>query len=333
MVKTDDKKRIVWIDWAKSICIFLMVVGHWTSNSTLLLYIYSFHMPALFAVSGILFKPHSWINTILSFAIPVAFFSFVNIIFLLCIGELCINQLLSKDVLFRFFHFRYGLGEGFYCGDWFLWALLGLRLFYGDISSLLIMRRYYFIICTCIVVYMSIEEYMISIDTLFRGWYIGRFVPSMPFFCLGFLMKDIGLKHKETSLLTMCLLGTAMLALPVIIGHCSINSNSYGLSYVLFFINASLSSLFILLLSDYMPKMKFVSIISKGTLLILGLHIPIMRTLDIILPSCMHDYLPFLVLPLCYYPILLLDKWCPALLGRVYCMRRDERNIKKCHNS
>lgn len=47
-------ERIVWIDWAKSICIFLMVVGHWTQNDNVLLFIYSFHMPALFIVSGTL---------------------------------------------------------------------------------------------------------------------------------------------------------------------------------------------------------------------------------------------------------------------------------------
>ena len=62
--------RIVYLDSAKFICIFLMVVGHWTSNETILLYIYSFHMPALFVISGMLYKPKKWYKTILSFGIP-----------------------------------------------------------------------------------------------------------------------------------------------------------------------------------------------------------------------------------------------------------------------
>ena len=49
-----NSHRIVWIDWAKAICIFLMVIGHWTSNETIILYIYSFHMPAFIFIAGML---------------------------------------------------------------------------------------------------------------------------------------------------------------------------------------------------------------------------------------------------------------------------------------
>ena len=79
-VKMDLKKhRIVYLDWSKTICIFLMVVGHWTSNELLLRYIYSFHMPALFVISGYLYRPHSWIKTVISFCVPVIFCSFINL--------------------------------------------------------------------------------------------------------------------------------------------------------------------------------------------------------------------------------------------------------------
>ena len=60
-----------------------MVVGHWTSNDILIRYIYSFHMPALFIISGYLYKPRPWIKSILSFGIPVAFYSLLNLVFLL----------------------------------------------------------------------------------------------------------------------------------------------------------------------------------------------------------------------------------------------------------
>ena len=50
MVQKTD--RIVYLDWAKTICIFLMIVGHWTSNELLLRYIYSFHMPLFIGLNG-----------------------------------------------------------------------------------------------------------------------------------------------------------------------------------------------------------------------------------------------------------------------------------------
>ncbi len=308
--------RIIWIDWAKTICIFLMVVGHWTQNSILLLYIYSFHMPALFVVSGILFKPHPWKKTLLSFGIPIAFYSLINILFLLTIGELHFENLFTKDVFFRFFHYRYGLNQGFYCGDWFLWALLGLRLLFGDIGLFSPLRKFYMFICIFVIAYMCLENYLIRIDTIFRGWYIGRLVPSLPFFCLGFYIKDHCWKPKSISSPTLYLLGLIMALTPIINGYSSINSNNFGLSYAIFFIGSSLSSLFLFSTSRFLPKSNFIASISNGTLFILGLHIPIMRTLEFIFPS-LHEFLPILVIPICYFPILLLEQKYPALLGKV----------------
>ncbi len=310
-------ERIVWIDWAKSICIFLMVVGHWTQNDNVLLFIYSFHMPALFIVSGILYKPRPWIKSMLSFAVPVAFFSLVNIAFLLLIGSMCIENLFSKDVFFRLFHYRYGLGDGFYCGDWFLWALFGLRLFYGDISYLSPLRKYYIPIAVSVIIYMSLESKFLTIDTIFRGAYIGRLVPAMPFFCLGFFLRDNCWKPWNLSIYTLLALSGLLFIMPIINGNSSINSNDYGISYGVFFVFASISSIILFELSNCLPKLRFVTVISNGTLLILGLHIPIMKILDMVSPSCFHEFLPLAVLPICYFPIVYMYKWCPLLLGKV----------------
>jgi acyltransferase len=49
--------RIDWIDWLKALGVFAVVFGHIASNSILIPWIYSFHMPLFFAVSGYLLKP------------------------------------------------------------------------------------------------------------------------------------------------------------------------------------------------------------------------------------------------------------------------------------
>lgn len=54
-----------WIDWAKTIGIFLVILGHGgLVNENIRQVIYSFHMPLFFIISGILYKPLSFAVTI-----------------------------------------------------------------------------------------------------------------------------------------------------------------------------------------------------------------------------------------------------------------------------
>jgi fucose 4-O-acetylase-like acetyltransferase len=50
-------KRNKTIDCMKGLTIILMVIGHMHLNSYVDKYIYSFHMPLFFIVSGCLYKP------------------------------------------------------------------------------------------------------------------------------------------------------------------------------------------------------------------------------------------------------------------------------------
>jgi len=310
-------KRIAYIDAAKTICIFFMVVGHWTSNDVLIRYIYSFHMPALFIISGYLYKPRPWYKTILSLGIPVAFYSLLNLCFLVATNEISVISLFSKELFFRLFHYRYGLGQGLYMGDWFIWALLALRFIFGDIQIMKVFRRNYFYLFILAILYMSFESYLIEVDALVHGWYWGRALPSLPFFCFGLYLKDKGWYPEKMSIGVISVLFLIFMLLPIINGYCSINENQFGLSYVVFLLNAIGSTLFLFFVSNRIKSTKAIIVFSKGTLLILGLHMPIMMILDMIFPPFFHELLPLLVLPICYFPILLLDRCCPELLGKI----------------
>ena len=101
--------RIGFIDVAKTFCIFLVRVGHWTNNEMLWIYIYSFHMPAMFAISGYLYKPRLWWETVLSLSIPVLFYSLLNLLIICVTGNIPLENVINKDLIFRLFHYRYGL--------------------------------------------------------------------------------------------------------------------------------------------------------------------------------------------------------------------------------
>lgn len=51
-----SNKRIQWIDIAKGIGIILVLIGHISLNKKINNFIYSFHMPLFFILSGYLYK-------------------------------------------------------------------------------------------------------------------------------------------------------------------------------------------------------------------------------------------------------------------------------------
>lgn len=310
-----DTGRLAFIDVAKSICIFLMVVGHWTKDHLLQTYIYSFHMPALFVISGYLYRPHSWYKTIVSFFAPVFFFSLLNLFVKVLLGEITISTIHPVQIFFRIFHYRYGLGESLFMGDWFLWALIGLRFLFGDISCLHVLKKYYIPIAIACVVYMTFEKSLISIDAIFRGYLIGRMIPSMVFFCFGFYMREINWSPQAVQKKHVILFVILAFLLPLQ-GTSSIVANEYGLSYIIFSLNAILSSILLLNISCKIPSSKFIEAISKGTLVVLGTHMPILHVLNCLLPSRWSFTFPLITISICYYIIVLCERYCPILMGK-----------------
>ena len=51
-----NNKRIAWIDNAKAIAIFFIVLGHRLPSGELCGYLYSFHVPMFFFLSGLTFS-------------------------------------------------------------------------------------------------------------------------------------------------------------------------------------------------------------------------------------------------------------------------------------
>lgn len=75
-------KREIWIDYAKTILIFLMVLGHNSLPYIESKLIYAFHMPAFFILSGYLYKPKKWYKTLKCMLIPILFFHSSDLYFI-----------------------------------------------------------------------------------------------------------------------------------------------------------------------------------------------------------------------------------------------------------
>lgn len=90
-----SNERIKWVDLAKGVAIILVILGHGSWNTTVDIFIYSFHMPLLFILSGVTFKeksgwisvkrdvcrliiPYAVINIVMFFGTGGGFFSFIH---------------------------------------------------------------------------------------------------------------------------------------------------------------------------------------------------------------------------------------------------------------
>lgn len=321
------KQRIIWIDWAKTILIYLMVVGHCNPVPLHAEIFYAFHMPAFFIISGLLFHVHTLGRTIKNIVVPVCFISMVNALFF-SIPKI-LKGTLSTSVLFHNWWLQYftvdsGANLCLFGGVWFIVVLLICRLcmyFLVKLPNSLLWGGIVF----CIL-FMGIEPY-ISIPQTIKNSYLWLVIPSLPFFVLGYMMKGKLEKLMQKWNLKAALLFTLLfLILCLYIGRCDIYGNNYGKSYILFFFNAILGSSIFFGFCNYLKRNDSIEIFSKGTLLILGMNM-FFRNISKIIINVFHidslfghDIIPWIqglfVILLCYFPIKLLLKRTPYLLGK-----------------
>jgi len=201
-------------------------------------------------------------------------------------------------------------------GTWFIWALLGLRLLFGDLQPFAILRMHYvFVAVVCIIISIFDNHYG-CIDKVLMGWHIGKMIPSMVFFCTGFFLKDIKWNPSSISEMQIIVMIFFFIIFPLINGYVSLGDYNYGEKYLLFAVNAILSSILLMTISWKMPESNYTVTISKGTLVILGTHMPILQILNLLLPNTLSVFFPFITMVVCYYIIVLCERFCPILLGK-----------------
>lgn len=134
------RKRLEYIDNAKAILIFMVVLGHILNAANphysirpytyTQAFITSFHMPAFFLITGLLFKNEKWkeqswgtflLSRVRSLLIPYLFFETLAIVYL----HFVLHSVTLADGLLRMVTFRCNVGA-----DWFLPAMFLANMFY-----------------------------------------------------------------------------------------------------------------------------------------------------------------------------------------------------------
>lgn len=299
----DESKKVAWIDALKAIGIILVVIGH---NDTILTkYIYSFHMPLFFLLSGITFNDSKWTSTskfiksrIKSLLIP--YFKYSIILFIIWIPLDIIKGVeVNKNIILRnLYGIFYSQGSLKYMAwgvpMWFLTCLFLISLGYFFINKYFKNYRFEILVLCVFIGYLTkFLPYRMpwSLDCAFIGVF---------FYGIGHIYRKKFLDFKFN---TKIMKNKVILVLLIIIlinlnnvnGRVDFYSNKFN-NYIIFFICAFVGIMILLIIGKNIENKKALNLlkfISKNTVIILAFHIRILDGIKFFTIKILHLNLNF----------------------------------------
>lgn len=86
-----DNKHLHWVDAIRGLVILFMLIGHSEPPETILIFIFGFHMPFFFILSGYLYNPAKWENLGLKNYIINKFKAYMIPYFIFCLVVIIVN--------------------------------------------------------------------------------------------------------------------------------------------------------------------------------------------------------------------------------------------------
>lgn len=311
--------RIAWVDWAKALAIFLVVVGH-IGIESFRPFVYAFHVPAFFVISGYLYKKVWWVQTFLSFAVPVLAFSVLWFLMSLVVTHFNFAETWAKNT---WFVYKLDDTRPMFTGLWFLEVLFVGRLLLGDGGFDFIRKNYILFSIASIFLAVGIDAFSIELN-----WYITRIIQCFPFMGLGIYLKESGMMsafNPKAKWAICAAVGGGILFLYLIHINqwCDIMYNRYNSSFIVFFVNAVLGSLLLFYVCLFLKRSSIVEVLSVGTLIILGCHTRIAAVGSSVIHKFYDNEIfdglvsPIISMLVSYFIIIMSQKYCPILLGKI----------------
>lgn len=345
-------KDIIWIDWARFWGISLVVFGHLLQvpenySQTFLVdiwhWIYLFHMPLFFIISGYLFKQSesiAWSRLFKGLIVPYLLYQ-VLFLPIMLLSHLRQGQEFSDT----FCKLIVGvlIGDGYdtpfsytVCLPvWFIMSVIQLRLLFSKIK---INRVSAVILSLSSILFLIIQK---CLEFDLYGC-LDSTIMAIPYFILGYVLKnypnfDKVLSNKiQPGLVTgggKIMVSAVLIIITVILlsinGPAQMNGPSCGKSVLLNYAAGFLGAMAIFLLSSYGNNCKFVKLISRNTLFLIFYHwIMIIVISHIGLGHLLNTLynplaqlaliivLTVLILVSAKYAIILLQRKFPVILGK-----------------
>ncbi|AEF84854.1 putative acyltransferase [Treponema primitia ZAS-2] len=288
--------RILWIDFAKTFGIWLVVFGHTVIPETMYNFILAFHMPLFFFISGYLEKNNrnfkeTIIQGIKVLIIPYIllyslYYTYWFVAVFLRHQELYVDESIISALGKPIIGMLLGIGSNTPYSImlipplWFLWGLFFVKIIHKIIFMIVKERIEYYIMgmgIDVIIIFMLIllsKRLILSIDCA---------ILAFPFYAIGNISRMKNLiktnnlnanKLKVLIKILIAILGYMLIILGVNYnGRVDINNFQYGKDGLLFYTFGIVGIISTINLSQlYCNCSKIITILSNGTVIILAFH-------------------------------------------------------------
>jgi fucose 4-O-acetylase-like acetyltransferase len=278
------QNRLPYLDVAKGIAIWLMIVGHQYVSDQAHLYIYSFHMPLFFFISGMFFRNNNSFfqnleSAVRGLLIPYLFFSLLNL-------AICwISPYLHPELYYNMkgVDIIRAAFNGIFIGTdmvtstsflplgplWFLVALFVIKVFCSGIASLIKKNEY---VWATVSVVVSIILYFIITVPVYS---LRSAMMAVPFYVAGFMLRRIDFQNLRFKIWILLALVVCFVYMVPLNGKCESDGAFYGNWMILYYFNAMMGILIVIILSSYLSNIwggHLMEKIGRNTLAILGIH-------------------------------------------------------------
>lgn len=306
------EKRIDYLDIAKGILILTVVLCH--SDFPYAQYLYWFHMPAFFIISGLLHKDSLNIHKqVIKFFVPYLTFSVIDII----LGFIATPSDISVANAFDYFVRHIYSGKNIPGVFWFIPVLFMTKVIFYYLNKEL---KTPYLIGLLVLLYAAGHYYSMYVipddvfdlnNTKILPWNIDVLLITLPYYSIGYFSKKIiGLIENKA-----VLLGSFLGSLSLFFINLRFQIYYYlNIKYSDFkeplwdLVFPLLITVFILSLSSYLNKTvkyiktrEFFKVCGANSLIIMYLHIPLNHAIEQFIKI---DYIEFLtigmVVPLCF---------------------------------
>lgn len=336
-------KRIKWIDMVKGVGMLLVMFAHAPLPEPIIKYIYAFHMPLFFFISGYLLNMSKYDSfkkffksKFKSLLIPYFIFSTTNYLF----GAIVFNEFAGKSLnvalqplLGMFVGIR---GTNWTLCNGTLWFVLALfmaeMVFYFTVKLFKDNNKDIAISIIIFAVILYVYNMFVGESLL---WSIDASIIAIVFLELGYLTRKVKLINKISKPSILIVLLITNLIAGSINTNIDISNGKYG-NFFLFYI-AAISGIFtMIIIIKNLPNSKFISFIGKNSFVYLAIHQYVIfgflrRNMSkavfesqFILDKLMVSFYFVIIACIVVYPIVkIINRWFPFILGR---KKKNKRN-------
>lgn len=279
-----ENKRIEWVDVAKGIGIVLVVLGHNKAPGYLINFIYAFHMPLFFFMSGLLTNPNRYKNAFkflkskfVKLIIPYIVFNAITYLYWVFIDK---PPRTYENIIVPLKGMLYGVGtDGWLLHNnalWFLTCLFLIEVMFYIITRI---SKKYWIITIFLLVSGITGAYIVDFNPRLP-WGLDVALTGLVFYGIGYIVKNMRngklMQYKPQSIL-LALVPLTYTLLFSFFNHgnsfiVDMNSGNYG-KIPFFYLAAMSGVVLVVLVSKFLTKSVVLTYLGKNSLIIFGVHI------------------------------------------------------------